>query len=220
AASAASVAVAAVATPSAPVTAAAPVPPTLLRDEQQAWRELAQGWQIPVEEGDACTALARRQVQCFNRTMSLAMIRQLGRPGIVTLDRDTGQPSYAILAGLTDRTATLRAAGTEQTVTLAALAQRWHGEFGTLWRVPPGYGEKLRQGQADPTMEWTASRLALARGAPAPTRPAVFDAALAADVRSFQRAQGLPPDGRPGPLTYMQLNRASGVDEPRLRTEP
>ncbi|MDB5958302.1 peptidoglycan-binding domain-containing protein, partial [Ramlibacter sp.] len=44
--------------------------------------------------------------------------------------------------------------------------------------------------------------------------------ALRAEVRAFQLAQGLPADGRPGPLTYMQLNRVSGVDEPRMRTEP
>jgi len=120
-------------------TPAAGAVPTLLRDEQQAWRELAHAWKLPVEEGDACGVLARLQVQCFTRTMNLALIRQLGRPGIVTLDSGSGQPSYAILAGLTDSTATLRAAGTEQTVTLTALAQRWQGDFGTLWRAPEGY---------------------------------------------------------------------------------
>jgi len=212
-------AAAAAAAPATASTSAAP-PPTLLRDEQQAWRELAQAWQLPIEEGDACTALARRQVQCFTRTMTLALIRQLGRPGIVTLDSDSGQPSYAILAGLTDSTATLRAAGTEQTVTLTALAQRWHGEFGTLWRTPPGYGEKPRAGQGSTTLDWVAGSLAASRAAPAPTRPAVLDAALRAHVRSFQLAQGVPADGQPGPLTYMQLNRATGVEEPRLRTEP
>ena len=31
---------------------------------------------------------------------------------------------------------------------------------------------------------------------------------------------GLPLDGLAGPLTLMQLNRASGVEEPRLRPEP
>jgi general secretion pathway protein A len=36
-------------------------------------------------------------------------------------------------------------------------------------------------------------------------------------VSSFQLSQGLRPDGLAGPTTFMQLNRATGVDEPRLR---
>ena len=31
-------------------------------------------------------------------------------------------------------------------------------------------------------------------------------------------AQGLRPDGIAGPTTFMQLNRATGVSEPRLET--
>lgn len=206
----------------APVrVAATPAPaPRLLRDENAAWRELAQAWQLPVGAGDPCTTLPQAQVHCFSKNMSLAVIRQLGRPGIVTLDAQTGQPSYAILAGLTDSTATLRAAGTEQTVTLTALAERWHGDFATLWRAPAGYRETPRDGQGGPAVEWVATRLALAKGAPPPAGKPRLDAALRTEVKAFQLAQGLPADGRPGPLTYMQLNRASGVDEPRLRTEP
>jgi general secretion pathway protein A len=69
-------------------------------------------------------------------------------------------------------------------------------------------------------VEWVATRLAQAKGSPAPQGKPLFDATLRAGLRSFQLAQGLPADGRPGPLTYMQLNRATGVDEPRLRTHP
>ena len=69
-------------------------------------------------------------------------------------------------------------------------------------------------------MDWVAHRLAAATGAEAPQPGAVLDPAMRARVRAFQRAQGLPADGSPGPLTIMQLNRASGIDEPRLRMEP
>jgi general secretion pathway protein A len=203
------------------VAAAAPTAPTLLRDEDAAWRELAQGWKLtPPAEGDTCAALARDGVQCFNKTLSLALIRQLARPGIVTLDAGSGRPSYAVLWALNDQTATLRAGGTEQTVTLAALAQRWQGDFGTLWRAPEGYAGRIVDGQGGPAVHWVATHLATLKGAPAPKGQPVLDPALRAEVKSFQLAQGLPPDGRPGPLTYMQLNRVSGVDEPRLRTEP
>ena len=37
-------------------------------------------------------------------------------------------------------------------------------------------------------------------------------------IRLAQLAQGLRPDGIAGPTTFMQLNRATGVDEPRLLT--
>lgn len=199
----------------------APRPPKLLHDENAAWRELAALWKLPVPEsgGDACAALARERVHCFSKNLSLAVIRQLGRPGIVTLDSATGQPSYAVLVALTDQTATLAAAGTEQTVTLTALAQRWLGDFATLWRAPEGYRGDPRDGQGGPTVDWVALQLASARGDTAP-RSAKLDPALRNEVRAFQVAQGLPADGVPGPLTYMQLNRAAGVDEPRLRTQP
>ena len=155
--------------------------PTLLRDEDAAWRELAQAWKlVPPAEGEPCTALAREGVQCFNKTLSLALIRQLGRPGIVTLDTNTGKPSYAVLWALNDQTATLRAAGTEQTVTLAALAQRWQGEFGTLWRAPEGYAGRIADGQGGPAVTWVATRLATLKGAPAPKGQPVLDTPMRA----------------------------------------
>jgi general secretion pathway protein A len=203
---------------------AAPVPraPVLLRDEHAAWRELAQGWKVslPPGSGDPCAALAREQLQCFSKNMSLAVIRQLGRPGIVTLDSQTGQPSYAVLVSLTDSTATLQADGTEQTVTLTALAQRWQGDFGTLWRSPDGWHDNPRDGLGGPAIDWAAEQLAAVKGTVPPAKPVKLDARLREEVRAFQVAQGLPVDGRPGPLTFMQLNRTAGVDEPRLRSQP
>jgi general secretion pathway protein A len=213
-----------VAAAAVPVTAPAPATPlakpTLLRDEDDAWRELAQAWKLPPPDGEPCAALAREQVRCFSTKLSLPLIRQLGRPGILTLDTQTSQRSYAILTALTDQTATLRAAGTEQTVTLGALADRWQGDFSTLWRAPAGYADKAKDGQGGPALEWVAVQLAAVRGVPAPTGNVRLDPRLRADLRAFQVAQGLPVDGLAGPLTYMQLNRASGVSEPRLRTEP
>ena len=114
----------------------------------------------------------------------------------------------------------MRADGSEQTVTLAALAARWQGDFATLWRAPVGYSGRIADTRGGPALDWVAQRLAAIDGAVAPTGKVVLDARLKSRIRAFQLAQGLPADGRPGPLTFMQLNRASGVDEPRLRLEP
>ena len=181
------------------------------------WRK---AWKAEPGEGEpACKALQKEQLHCFSRNLSLALIRELGRPGIVTLDADSGSPSYAVLTGLTRDSATLRAAGTEQTVTLAALAARWQGDFATLWRAPPGYTGRLSDGRRNRGLDRNAAGRCewrrLLRKAPRP-----WMRALRSQLRAFQLSQGLAGDGMPGPMTFMQLNRAAGVDEPRLRTEP
>jgi general secretion pathway protein A len=206
------------AVPEAPPTAA----PALLRDMDQAWRELAHGWKVDVgEETEPCKALPKEQVHCFSKNLNLALIRELGRPGIVTLDAASGAPSYAVLTALTRDSATLRAAGTEQTVTLAALAARWQGDFATLWRAPPGYTARTGASPSGETLDWISARLATVNGSALSTgRRAPDAAALKGQLRSFQLAQGLVPDGQVGPMTFMQLNRVAGVEEPRLRTEP
>ncbi len=201
------------------VSAAVPVSaaskPVMLRDSDQAWRELAQDWGAAPVQQLPCKALAQQQLQCFSKNLSLATIRELGRPGILTLDVRSGVPAYAILTGLTRDTATLRAQGTEQTVPLAALAERWQGDFATLWRAPQGFEASGAQ-----SAQWAAARLAAmpampGASSPSDTGPAAFQARL----RAFQLSHGLTADGVPGPMTLMQLNRAAGVLEPRLRTE-
>ncbi len=225
--------VAAVARTAAPASAALPasaagsaavvaqpptIPPALLRDSDQAWRELAQAWQASPGDGEPCKALQRDQLYCFSRNLNLGLIRDLGRPGIVTLDVQSGSPTYALLTGLTRDSATLRAAGTEQTVKLSALAARWQGDFATLWRAPPGYaGRAETRGE---TVDWIAKQLAAANGSPTSVEPATLDGPLKSQLRTFQLAHGLPADGQPGPMTFMQLNRVAGVAEPRLATSP
>jgi general secretion pathway protein A len=68
-------------------------------------------------------------------------------------------------------------------------------------------------GAEGPLGGWLAQKLAAADGR---ALPAASAEALSAQVFAFQLAQGLAPDGLAGPLTLMKLNRASGVDEPRL----
>lgn len=213
---AASAAVVPVAAASA--AAASSGPPQLLQDEAEAWRELAQVWKLAAPaQGDPCEAWQSGRVQCYSRQLNLGVVRQLDRPGIVMLDADTAKPSYAVLVHLTDTSATLRAAGTEQTVTLVALAQRWQGHFATLWHSPAGYDQKLVRGSA---IQWLAAQLAVANGEPALAGKSRMDDRLTTAIRSFQMAQGLPVDGAAGPMTYMQLNRVAGIDEPRLRKAP
>jgi len=183
----------------------------LARTEEAAWRELAPLWKVDAGDADPCRAAQAQQVYCHrNPGSNLALIRALGRPGIVTLHAEDG-PAYAVLIGLSDDAATLRIGGAAHTVPLGALAQVWRGDFATFWRAPPGFVGRVGTGDAGPAAQWLAERLAAVPGAPE-------DAPLKTRIHAFQLAHGLEPDGLAGPMTYMQLNRASGVDEPRLQT--
>ena len=108
---------------------------------------------------------------------------------------------------------------TEQRIALVALAGMWRGEFATLWRAPPGYAARSADPPPRPLADWLSTQLGGLEGvASAASRP-VSAAALKSRVVTFQLAQGLKPDGVVGPTTLMQLNRAIGIDEPRLDTE-
>ncbi len=192
---------------------------SLPRDEKQAWRELAPLWKVSLGSGDPCQEALKQQVRCFKNPISLATIRQLGRPGILVLRDDNDQPAYALLTGLTSQTATLRVDGVPRTVPLEKLAKLWRGDYATLWRIPRGYVKGALDDSPGPMADWLWTQLARAQGQPLPKSANRDRAALRARVAAFQRAHGLEADGQAGPTTLMQLNRGIGVDEPRLQTQ-
>jgi general secretion pathway protein A len=188
-----------------------------VRDGQLAWQALAPRWQLALGEGDTdpCTAAPRQQLQCYRGAATLGLIRQLDRPGVLTLYDSANQPVHALLTGLGERDARIELGGRALTVPLLSLASVWRGEFATFWRAPEGYTEGVVQ--SGPVADWLGGKLdALRAAAPEGADPPAV--ALDARVSAFQTAQGLKPDGRAGPITIMLLNRASGVDEPRLQT--
>ena len=134
-------------------------------------------------------------------------------------DAAPASAAFAVLTGLTESSATLRLNGASQTVSLAVLATLWQGDFATLWRAPDGYTAPLGPGSAGAVVDRLAAQLAALDGSPPAATGRAFDAALKARVNAFQLAQGLKPDGRAGPTTFMQLNRASGAAEPHLLTQ-
>ncbi len=189
----------------------------LHRVEADAWRELAPAWQLTLAAGDPCLASAQAQVQCYRSSAStLALIRQIGRPGLLTLYDGESRPHFVLLTGLGEGQATLRIGGTDQTVSLSSLAGLWRGEFATFWRAPPGYSSRSAESPSRTPAQWLATQLdAVEAAAPLVARPA-SGAALRSRVLAFQLAQGLRPDGLVGPTTLMQLNRVVGIAEPRL----
>lgn len=198
--------------------------PQLPGDINTSWRELAPDWKLPTNSTDPCQAAGAQQLPCYRASnLTMPLLRQLDRPGILTLQAAQGPAVYAILVGLSDQTATLRLDGRLHTVRLVDLAQWWRGDFATHWQQPTGYTAGLPDGSTGPAIDWLAKRLGQFDGGPTAAGDGaalVLDADLRERVRAFQRARGITPDGRPGPMTFMQIDSATQGQAPRLITEP
>ena len=212
---AASAAATAVALPPEPPLRDAPelaaLTPGLWADEAAAWQALAPAWQAETDVADPCQGLSAQGLACYQGRATLAQIRQLDRPGWLTLQAEGGEPGRVLLTGLTDQQARLQGPAGPMRVSLATLATLWQGDFSTLWRTPPGYAGGGPVRENSPLADWLLAQLGAYQAGALP-----LDTPLAVRIEAFQRAQGLDPDGLAGPLTLMQLNRAVAVPEPRL----
>jgi general secretion pathway protein A len=202
------------AAPTAPALPSGPPPATSLHStEVAALRELGPLWGQALEAGEPCATAQRAELQCYRTDrLTLSGMRQLDRPGIVTLRLPEGT-GLALVTALAGDTITLQAQGQRWAMPLAALADIWRGDFATLWRTPPGQKGRLVDGRTGAAGEWLGSRIAglQAIGKVPPTANN-----LTARIQAFQRVNGIDPAGLAGPITFMQVNLASGVDEPRL----
>lgn len=183
-------------------------------DDTAALGALARLWGLdPGEQADPCRPPRTAGIDCHEGQADLALLRRLQRPALLQL-ADGGR---LLLLGLGPEHATLEGAAGPQRVALDRLQADWSGRYTTLWRTPPGWGA-TGGGEA---AAWVMDRLTALQGELKPGSARLGKAdALRQRVFAFQVSQGLPLDGLAGPLTLMQLNRASGVDEPRLRMEP
>ena len=185
-------------------------------DAEHAYRELASRWGQSLSDGDACSLLQQAGLRCYQSSKGFAEIRQLNRPSILLLRDAQGHPYSALLTGLNDNQATLQIGAERYNASVLGLMPYFRGEFSTVWRTPPDYREKIRSGDSGRDVDWLATDLAKLDGSATPASGARYDNALVQQVRTFQNAQGLSPDGVPGPKTVMLLSRATDGSEPRL----
>ena len=209
---------------SAPLEDIEPLVNTLARDVHAAWRALASHTNVSITDADPCKGPPSQTMQCARTgDLTLPQLRQLDRPGILTLQMRGSAPWYALLVSMDSQAATLQIGPLQHRVRLTSLVKLWRGEFATYWQPPPGYIVGLPLGSQGEAVDWLNRQLASIEGVRPPSgmprSGATMDEALRERVRAFQRAQGLKPDGQPGPMTFMQLESAIAVPVPRIPTE-
>jgi general secretion pathway protein A len=150
-------------------------------------------------------------------------LRQFNRPAVLQMRdagvQNQGEEYFATLTGLDEKAATFTIGARTRTVALGALAAQWSGQYTLLWRIPPDAPKTTRPGERGPAVEWLRRQLAQVQGAAEPAADPLFDDALVHQLKQFQLAQGLAPDGTLGPQTVTRLSGVADKTAPRLLRE-
>ena len=187
------------------------------RSKSMAHAALFRAWGVADQTADACRQAEGLGLRCRTARSGVDELRQLNRPAVLRMRDRQGQEFYAALTALDDKTATFAVGTATRVVALGALATQWSGHYTMLWRMPPGARENISQGQRGSAVEWLSKQLALAQGrATDTTGDPVYDDALVRQVKQFQLAQGLIPDGAVGPQTVMRLSGVADRSAPKL----
>jgi general secretion pathway protein A len=212
------------ATPSAPAPLALDWS-ALLRQAREAeiQRRLLAVWGVAPPAADRapfCDQARVHGLRCLSGRGDWESLRRYDRPALLRLRTPDGAVGQALLRTLTESGAKLEIAGETFEVPLAQLTPLWTRDYLLLWRAPIDQ-RVLGPGATGAEVRWLRQRLALATGqALSEPLSEVFDAALAAQVRDFQRERGLQPDGLAGPHTLVLLNGLTPEpDTPMLRAK-
>ena len=188
----------------------------LFADEASALQALAGRWNEAADAAQACAGAPRRDLHCHRSRAGLFELRLLDRPAVIPL-RAGAVNGYALMQALDDTSVTLVRDGRRLRVPVIQLVQWFDGSFATYWRMPARFRPQLADGDQGPEVAWLRAGLGWAASpdAGAGASPQV-DAAFKKRLAEWQAAQQLKPDGMVGPKTYMKMNQASQVPEPRL----
>jgi general secretion pathway protein A len=172
---------------------------------------------VDYQGGDACRQAEGFGLRCRSARGGLDELRRVDRPAVLLMRDERGREFHATLIGLKDYTATFVIGAETRAVALGVLAAQWTGRYTLLWRMPSAAHENIRVGERGPAVEWLLRQLAQEQGRTVdPGKNPLFDDALARQVKQYQLAQGLIPDGAVGAQTLMRLAGIGDPSAPKL----
>ena len=188
-----------------------------VRSKTVAYAALFRAWGAAYRKADTGSQAAQLGLRCHAARGGLDELRDLNRPAILRLRDRKGREFYATLTALDDNTATFDVGASSQSITTRTLATQWTSDYTMLWRLPPSVRENIWPGERGPAVQWLHRQLALAQGtAEVTAEDQVFDDVMVSQVKTFQRAHGLIPNGDIGMQTLMRLTSLTDPTAPSL----
>ena len=210
---------AAVEAPAAPAiddsaSARAPELASLQDGPTDTWPALADLWGAKFNPTGACDNAIAAGLQCFRLpAATVADLRVLDRPGLVQL-RQGGTQRWVLLRTLDAKGATLVSGPHTWQLPVAEFEKQWSGGYSTLWRLPPGFRERLFTAKTnDAAGQWLDAQLKTLQ------KQQKLDASansFEARVKQFQTQYHVPGDGKAQPPMFLLVNRMVALDEPHL----
>lgn len=191
-----------------------------LTSNDKAFENLFGIWSADYMPGTAraCNQAQQYQLYCLFQRGSLAQVRSLDRPVILTLRDADSRQHQVVLSGLNNQVAYILIGDESYDVNVRELTNFWFGEYLLLWRPQSGQVKEYFPGMRDEGIKWLRASLAEIQGKPViPINSDVYDAELEARVREYQRDRRLTVDGLVGYRTQITINTdLRSVEEPRL----
>ncbi|OZY86025.1 general secretion pathway protein GspA [Cellvibrio mixtus] len=153
------------------------------------------------------------------RLASWDELRDINRPGLMTLATPDKKWVYLMVAGLSENYALIIENGAEKIIAWRELAPLWTGDFFYVWSRPQGFEKSLQMGDKSDLVTWVAEQFARLDQQPAPLTRQFFTEKLKKRVELFQRTQNILPDGVIGAQTLRRLNEVLGVDKPLVQLD-
>jgi general secretion pathway protein A len=187
-----------------------------------AYTAIFEKWNIvynPKENGYACNYARTKGLNCLSKRGNLRSLLLLNRPAVLHLIDEKGKDYYAAMTAFDGQIATLTI-GTETISTdVNHIESRWLGFYLILWRPPPEYNSSIHITDEGPSVQWLDKQLSIINERAFDGEgTSIFSDNLEAEVKRFQAAEGLMPDGVVGAQTFIRLNDHIDDSVPNLTT--
>ena len=173
-----------------------------------AFARLFSSWGSEAPDGaiDECLFAKQNNLRCLSSNGNISLLSKLDHPAILEFVLPDGANRYATLIGLQGQKWVLGMGKSNISLDPTEMLPYWRGNFTLLWRPLVSTTGIIKLGKNNEAVRWV--RLQLNEPA-ALGKETFFDDRLQHSIMFFQRNNSLRPDGEVGPMTMIQLQKAS-----------
>ena len=158
--------------------------------------------------GNACDFAREYNLSCTWQQGTLAQLQALNRPAILTLRDNDGVSHSVSIVKLSPTIATLEINQEQLDIPVAELSPGWFGSSLLLWQLQIDPDKSLAPGERNAGVPWLRQSIMNISGwnPGEVSDPDYYDAALASEVKEYQRQRRLSVDGLIGAQTQIAIN--------------